>query len=326
MEQVGNGNTLRTSGMCGRMCRLSGNGRNNMERIGFIGAGMMGSGIARTLKAAGYPVVVYKRTISEDNAIIRKLRNGDIRLTTDLEQVFENSDVLLLCLPDSPTVETILLGSNGLAAHEKRTVHTVIDFTTAHPDSTKRIGSELEKMKIRFMDAPMTGGPKQAEQGELGLAVGGPRELFETYTPLFATIAKHFQYAGPLGSGNVLKLINNYLSIMNTCAASAVYAMIEQSDIEKDAFYEFISKSGGDSKGFQNIMTRIRKQEFPMGFALKLAHKDISYMKDLFDRSGGFPIFSGTCAVMDQAMDEGYGERDMREVYFNIKEHVQSIS
>lgn len=301
-------------------------GRNSMERIGFIGAGMMGSGIARTLKAAGYPVLVYKRAISEDDAIIRELKKRDIQLTTNLEQVFETTDVLLLCLPDSPTVETILLGRSGLALHEKRTVHTVIDFTTAHPDSTKRVGIELGKLKIRFMDAPMTGGPKQAEQGELGLAVGGPRELFETYTPLFATIAKHFYYAGPLGCANVLKLINNYLSIMNTCAASAVYALIEQSDIEKDSFYEFISKSGGDSKGFQNIMTRIRKQEFPMGFALKLAHKDISYMKDLFDRSGGFPIFTGTCDVMDQAMDEGYGERDMREVYFNIREHVKSIS
>ncbi len=295
------------------------------EVAGLIGAGMMGSGIARNLKLAGYPVQVYKRRLREDDEAVRECRSLDIPVTTDMQELFSTCELLLTCLPDSPTVESVITGEEGLLSCRERKVKRVIDFTTAHPESTKAIAEKLARHDISLLDAPMTGGPQQAHEGELGLAVGGSRELFDRYTPLFGIISRHFSYAGPQGSGNVLKLINNFLGIMNNCAGAAAYSLIEGTEIDPDAFYRFISNSGGNSSGFQAVMTRIMKQEFPMGFALGLAHKDLTYMKDLFERAGGFPIFSGTYEVMNRAVEEGFGDRDLREVYFSIKKHLGTM-
>lgn len=296
-----------------------------MERIGFIGAGMMGSGIVLNLRKAGYQLLVYKRKIDTADDITSRLLEADIQLTDKLEEVFSFGELLLTCLPDSPTVERIITGKDGLLSVKDTPVETVIDFTTAHPDSTKDLVTELGKRHISFLDAPMTGGPPQAAAGELGLAVGGTRELYDRFSPMFELIAKHYQYAGSSGSGNLLKLINNFFGIMNTCATAAAYAMIEESEVDKDAFYSFISQSGGNSNAFRSIMAKIQSGDFTLSFELGLAHKDISYMKDFFERSGGFPIFSGTYEVMEQAMEDGFAQRDLREVYFSIKEHLKPL-
>ncbi len=294
------------------------------ERVGVIGAGMMGIGIARNLKLAGYPVHVYKRKLSEDDEAIKECRELDIPVTTDKGQLFSTVELLLTCLPDSPTVEAVLIDEGGLLSCQARTVERVIDFSTAHPESTKKVAHILSQAGISMLDAPMTGGPPQARKGELGIAAGGSRELYEQYIPLFEIIARHYHYAGPQGSGNVLKLINNFLSIMDICAAAGAYSLVEGTDVSTEAFYNFISNSGGNSVGLNAVMSRIMTQTFPLGFALKLAHKDLSYVKSLYEPAGGFPLVSATYDVMDKALNEGYADKDFRDVYFHIKDKLQS--
>ncbi len=296
-----------------------------MEQIGFIGAGMMGSGIACRLSAAGYPVTAHKRHIREDDPLVRKLRNHPIEITEDLSAVFAKAEVLFTCLPDSPTMEQVLLEGMLTVPENKLNVRAVIDFTTAHPESSRKIAHALGERGITFLDAPMTGGPMNADEGTIRLAVGGERELFDRFSSLFSAIADPFYYAGPVGSGNIVKLINNYLAIMNTCASAAVFTLIEESPIDKESFYQFISRSGGNSWGFQNLMGSIRSGEFPLSFALGLAHKDLRYMRDLFDEAGGFPLFSGTIDTMSRAVSDGYGSKDLREVFFSVKQHLKPL-
>jgi 2-hydroxy-3-oxopropionate reductase len=104
-----------------------------MKKIGIIGAGAMGKGIAKNLQKAGYDVVAHKRNIDEANDVIKYLRANDVAITSDLQSIFKSVDILLTCLPDSPTVENVLVGKEGLVNCEESSVKTVIDFSTAHP-------------------------------------------------------------------------------------------------------------------------------------------------------------------------------------------------
>ena len=293
-----------------------------MERIGIVGAGLMGRGIAKNLMRAGYDVLVHKRRIEDSDPNVTYLRAHGIEMTTKMEEVFTRSEVLFTCLPDSPTVEHVLIGPGGLTSCEKRAVRAVLDFTTALPESTRKIARILEPMCIDFIDTPMTGGPKHADEGKIKLVVGGRKDVVERYRGLLEKVSERIVHVGESGSGNAVKLANNFLSILNRASGAAVAILLSKMDIPLESVHEFISVSGGNSNGFQSVMRNILQDDFSVNFALELAYKDLRYGKTLFEQVGGFPLMDAVLDLYKQADDTGYGKQDVGAIYLSLSERM----
>ena len=290
-----------------------------MKSTGLVGAGLMGRGIAKNLLKAGYPLVVHKRNPASLDEKTRELRDSGARITGDLADLFRSCELLLLCLPSSIEVEDVMLGPSGLAASRDRTVKQVVDFSTARPASTRAIRDKLAALGIGFVDAPMTGGPPHAERGELNLAVGATAAEARDLAPLFAKIAKNVVYAGSAGAGNVAKLLNNFLSILDRSAASCVSLLAQDNGVDLAVIKEFISVSGGYSRGFQTEIEAIMADRFPLGFALELALKDLRYASELAGSSGrSFALLGELQALLTDATAAGYGKKDLNTVYQHL--------
>jgi len=294
-----------------------------MKSIGVIGAGAMGKGIAKTLKNAGYDVLVYKRKINESDSVITYLRDAKVSITEDLSKVFTSTDILITCLPDSPTVENILLGASGLANQANRKVTCVLDFSTAHPDSTRKVASELGKLGIDVLDTPMTGGPKQADEGAIKLVVGGKKEVLEKYRSLLEIVSAKIVYAGEAGSGNAVKLMNNFLAILSQAATAGVDILMQDMGVSREAVNEYIGSSGGSSWGFNAMMNRLIQDNFAVNFSLALAYKDLRYNQDLFKSVGGFPLLDALTESYQKAAETGYNDKDVGAIYFSLEETMK---
>jgi len=292
--------------------------------IGIVGTGLMGKGIARNLKKSGNSVIAYRRNPDPAEASNVDLMNSGIRITGDIEDVFRTCETLVTCLPTSEVVEEVLIGSAGLLNAEKSSINLVLDFTTAKPDSTKKIAFLLKEKNIDMLDTPMGGGPQQAEEGQLKIIAGGDKTIFEANRSLLEPLASDIVYGGPSGSGHALKLVNNFMGILNQVTAAAVSNVIEKQGISRKTLIDFISVSGGNSWGFQNEMETVERNDFSLKFAMALALKDMKYAKDLFDTANfNFPIVNDLVGIFNTASSKGYDVKDVRSIYLYFKELLE---
>lgn len=294
-----------------------------MAKIGLIGCGVMGKGLARRFIQAGHSLTIARNPASHrpsdaflrDEAV-RELIESGARVTQGYETVFSECEVLALCVPDHLAVESVMLGADGLEGYRESAVRLVIDFTSSRPDSTRKIAAAFEKRGIDMLDAPMGGGPTQAAQGTLAVAVGGGRQVFEKYKELLSCVASTLVYAGASGSGHALKLLNNALAILNWTATSAAYLLCDFAGAERDAFYALVSGSGANSAGFQTQSEKIRLNRYPGSFDLSYAEKDIRYAVEMMAESPlSYEPFVGVAELMARAKAGGYAGQDVGCVY-----------
>ncbi len=295
-----------------------------MKKIGVIGAGVMGKGLAKNLKAAGHEVTAYKRVIDPDNEIIKYLKENNIAISDNLNEIFTQSEVLISCVTDSPTMEKLFIDEGGFVDVENSKVEVLIDFTTALPESTQKIAKALLEKGVEMLDTPMTGGPNQADQGEVRLAIGGKKEVFEKYKSLLESVSAFIVYAGENGSGHTIKLFNNFLASLNLTASGAIAVLAEKLNVDLKAMHAYINGGGGRSWGFDTLMTKMENDSFKDNyFALKLAFKDVGYNKKVFKEVGQFSILESLYNIMEEAVNSGYDERDISEIYFSLKEKMR---
>ena len=147
-----------------------------MTSIGMIGIGAMGNGIAKNLIKAGYSLSVLARDTVSSAASAKELRTLGAMVHTQLATLFSAAETLVICVPNSRDVEDLLIGEKGLLAADARSVKTVLDFSTSHPESTKKIAALLEAKGINMLDTPMTGSVREAANATLKLIVGGDRK------------------------------------------------------------------------------------------------------------------------------------------------------
>jgi 3-hydroxyisobutyrate dehydrogenase-like beta-hydroxyacid dehydrogenase len=200
----------------------------------------------------------------------------------------------------------------------------VLDFTTAFPESSRSIATTLGSVGIDFIDTPMTGGPRQADEGKIKLVVGGRQEVVERYRGLLEKVSERVVHVGESGSGNAVKLANNFLSILNRASGAAVAILLAKMDIPLDKVHEFISVSGGNSNGFQSVMRNILQDDYSVNFALELAYKDLRYGQQLFKQIGGFPIMDAVVDEYRRADEAGYGKRDVGAIFLSLSERLGS--
>jgi len=253
------------------------------KRIGMIGIGMMGHGIASNIVKHGHPLAFLEHP---GNQPVDSLVAAGARPMPTVAALAAESDVVILCVTGSPEVESVLFQAGGLL-QSLRPGTLVVDCSTAIPSSTLKIADAVAKAGGRFIDAPMTRTPKEAAEGRLNLLVGGEATLFAEIRPLLACFAENIVHAGPVGSGHRMKLLHNYVSLGFSAVLAEAAACAQRANVDPQVFMEVLAKGGGGGVVLERLRPYIESKEIAaFRFSISNALKDIGYYTTMAGEMG----------------------------------------
>ncbi|WGH79784.1 NAD(P)-dependent oxidoreductase [Jannaschia ovalis] len=243
-----------------------------MERIGFVGTGLMGHGMAANILAAGYPLTVIAH---RNRAPVEDLVAKGATEAADLAELAAASDIVHICAPGSPQVEAIV---DALIDHLPAGA-VVIDCSTSNPVSTEALAARLEARGMAMADAPLGGTPVQAAAGELAAMVGASDALFARIEPVIATWAGPIARVGPTGAGHKMKLLNNFLAMGYGAIYAEALALAERTGLGTETFDRVISGSRLDCGFYQTFRGyAVDGNREAHKFTLTNALKDMTYL------------------------------------------------
>ena len=222
------------------------------QKIGFIGIGMMGPGMAKNLLAKGYPLT-FKVNRNRDN--LDDLIAAGAKEANTNAQCAKDSDIVFICVTGSPQVEDIVYGKDGLLG-TVRSGLIVVDTSTAEPASSAKIRHDLAAKGIKLIDAPLARTPKEAEEGRLNTMVGAAPEDFATVEPVLKAFCENIFHVGPPGHGHVLKLVNNMMAMSFAASIAEAFAVAAKSGLDLNRLYDVISAGGVNCGIFQMMTTK----------------------------------------------------------------------
>jgi len=244
-------------------------------RIGFIGIGLMGHGIAKNLVTKGFPLTV--RVNRNRAPLADLLAAGAAEVKTNAD-VARNADIVILCVTGAPQVEEIINGKDGIAAVAHKGL-VVIDTSTSEPATTAKMRDALADKGVRFVDAPLARTPVEAELGKLNIMVGADDATFAELKPVLAAFCENIIHAGPAGHGIILKLINNFIGQAITTATAEALAAAAKSGLSIRKLHEVVSAGAVNSGLFQMMVGKMLDGGDLTGlkFTLVNAMKDLRY-------------------------------------------------
>lgn len=275
-------------------------------RIGFIGVGMMGHGMAKNLLEKGFSATVLGNSnrAPVDDLVSRGAREGK-----HPDDIAAASDVVFLCVPGSPQVEQVVYGPRGLKGAVKQG-QIVVDCSTSEPSSTARIYNDLQALSVPFVDAPLARTPREAEAGKLNVMVGAEPEIFARIKPALDTFAENIFHVGGPGAGHTTKLVNNFLAMGQAALIAEALMAGQRAGLDLNAFQKVITAGGANSGIFQMIVPRILEgDDTGLPFLLRLAQKDLRYYTHLTENLS-MPAQLGECVhqTFVQAAALGFGD------------------
>ncbi len=274
----------------------------NNCRIGVIGTGIMGAPIASNLLAAGYTLTVYTRTKSKAD----KLLKHGASWATSPAQVAAEVDVILSVVSDSPDVEAVYLGPDGVCSQLKQDT-LCIDMSTIDPETAKRVGQQVRSQGGAFLDAPVSGGKNGAEAGTLSIMVGGEAADVARAKPIFDVIGKSVVHCGPVGYGQLTKLCNQILCGLNLLAVSEAMVFASKAGLDVHVMLEAVSKGAAGSWAVDNLGTRMANRDFAPMFMIDLQQKDLRHALDTA-RSLTLPLPGASLVHQLLAANQSAGE------------------
>ena len=251
------------------------------ERIGYVGLGIMGRGMARNLLKAGFSVEVWNRTASR----MEELAADGAKPASSPAEVAANCDIIITCVSDTPDVEAVILGENGVL-QGARAGSLVIDCSTISPQSTRDIAAKLAEKGVHFLDAPVSGGSEGAAKGTLTIMVGGEAADVERATPVFQAMGKTITHVGPTGAGQMVKLVNQILVVGNCLAMCEAMLFAEAGELDQQKTFNAISQGAAGSWMFTNRAPQIMRRDWRPGFTIDLQQKDIRLVLEAADQMG----------------------------------------
>jgi 3-hydroxyisobutyrate dehydrogenase len=241
-----------------------------MKRIGFVGLGLMGTGMSKNLLKAGYPVTVWNRTASKMEPLVE----AGAKAAGSPREVAENSDVVIDIVTDSPDVEQVLLGPDGVIQGAREGM-VCIDMSTISPITTREISAKLAEKGVKMLDAPVSGGVIGANNGTLSIMVGGDEGVFDECLPIFEAMGKTITHVGGIGDGQVTKAVNQILVGTTMLGVAEALVFAKKAGVNIERCHAAVSGGAAGSWQLTNNGGRVLRGDMEPGFKIK------DYLKDL---------------------------------------------
>ena len=247
-------------------------------RVGFIGVGMMGHGMAKNLLAKGFPLTI---RINRDRARAADLLAAGAKEAKTPAEVARDSDFVIICVTGSPQVEEVILGPGGII-EAARAGLVIVETSTAEPGSTAKLREALAAKGATLIDAPLARTPKEAEEGRLNSLVGASEADFATVKPVLAAYSENIFHCGPPGAGHTLKLVNNFMAMTTVGMIAEAFAVAAKAGVRLDKLFEVVSMGAINSPIFQMMAGGAVQGDFAkMKFAIVNGAKDMRYYTHL---------------------------------------------
>lgn len=274
------------------------------EKVGFIGLGHMGMGMALNILKAGFDLTVNDINAEALHSI--QERGASVRLNP--ARLAENVDYVFLSLPNSAVVEKVVFGENGLVQGAKPDL-AIIDLGTTNFNKTIEFSERLKNQAIRFADSPVSGPQAQAHKGSLTVMFGGERTLFDEVHHILDTFGSEIVYAGNIGNGQLLKLVNQLIFDINVAALAEILPMAVKMGLDPENVAQVVTTGTSRSFASEFFVPRILEGNFNDGYPLKEAYKDIVSMVDVgVSKQIPLPLVQAMTSTYQMGLIQGYGD------------------
>jgi 2-hydroxy-3-oxopropionate reductase len=279
---------------------------DSLERIGFIGLGLMGKPMVRNLLQAGYSVSVYNRSFSPT----AEVAEAGATVAISPQALAAQTDVVITCVSDSPDVEAIVLGEHGIL-EGARAGMLYIDMSTIAPATSRNLYSILQAKGIDALDAPVSGGDIGAQQGTLSIMVGGNAAAFQRALPILQVLGKNIVHMGEAGAGQVTKACNQIVVALTVQAVAEALTLAKKSGVDPTKVRSALLGGFAQSKVLEVHGQKMLDGNFQPGFKLDLFRKDMNIVLQTA-REAQIPLLgsSQVTALMDALLAQGQGDLD----------------
>jgi len=260
--------------------------------IGFIGLGIMGRPMARNLLKAGHSLVVHSRS----RGPVDEIAGAGAKVGTSPRDVAAQCDVLITMLPNSPDVEQVVLGRDGVI-EGARAGMILLDMSTISPLVSQKVGAALAAKSVKMLDAPVSGGEKGAIDGALSIMVGGDKAVFDKALPIFQAMGKTITHLGPLGAGGFTKLANQIIVAINLTALGEALTLAKKAGLDRELTLTALAGGLAGSKCLDQKKPNYLADTYNPGFKIDLHYKDLGLIMESA-RALGVPLPT-TAAVQE---------------------------
>jgi 2-hydroxy-3-oxopropionate reductase len=289
------------------------------ETIGFIGLGVMGDPMARNLLEADHQLVVHNRSPEPAEA----LAEAGAEVASSPREVAERADVVITMLPDSPAVEEVVLGDDGVLAGASEG-DLLIDMSTIHPTVSVAVAQAAAERGVAALDAPVSGGDVGAQQGALSIMVGGEADAFERARPLFEVLGKTIVHVGEAGAGQVVKACNQVVVAITIAAVSEALVLGSKAGVDPEQILDVLGGGLGQNKVMEMRRRNFLEHDFTPGFRIDLHHKDLGIALESGNEYGvPLPVTGLVQQYMGALRAKGHGGDDHSGLIQLVEELAQ---
>ena len=279
-------------------------------RVGFVGLGTMGGAMAANAARAGFEVSAWNRTPGRAG----ELDELGVRLLDSPAAVAAASDIVITMVSDTPDVEAVLFGADGVAAGA-RPGTLVVDMSTISPSATREFAARLGKQGVAMLDAPVSGGSEGAKKGTLSIFVGGDAADLERARPVLQSLGTTITHVGPIGAGQAVKAVNQVILAGTYLGVAEGIVLALKSGLDVDQVVGALSGGAAQSWVLTNRSGRMKDNDYPLGFKVALHRKDLGIALGLARELGASLPISALCEAIEAGLiGQGHGDDDMSAV------------
>lgn len=285
-------------------------------KVAFIGLGTMGIPMSLNILNAGFDLTVHNRTRDKEKI---PAKEGAQRAASPREAAV-GAEVIITCVSDTPDVEEVIMGENGVI-HGAQAGSIVVDMSTISPSTTRRIAQDLGKNGIKMIDAPVSGGSEGAQKGTLSIMVGGEAEDLEKVDPVLKAMGKTITHVGPVGAGQLTKAINQIIVGGTYWSVAEGVTLGIKAGLDMDKVLQAVGSGAAQSWTLTNRSGNMIKNSYPLGFKVKLHRKDLNIALEIARELG---VTLPLAAYVEQAetglIARGHEDEDMSALARSIRQ------
>lgn len=291
-------------------------------KIAFLGLGIMGSRMAANLAQKGFELTVWNRTASRAEEFAAS--HAGVEVAASPQAAATDVEVVVSMVVDGAQVEAILLGDDGAASGASPGT-IFLDCSTIGPEEARRIGGVLQERSLTMLDAPVTGSSPRAEDGTLTIMVGGPDDAFQRVGPVLEAMGKLIVHAGPLGHGQLVKVINNAVAASNAAVLAEALLVAQGAGADVDALVQVMAAGSGGSAMLALKAEPMRRHDYTTLFKLDHMLKDVRLCLDAANQAGvPFDFAQRTAEILTEAAAGGHGDDDFAALIEPLESQVRA--